>query len=108
MNKFWNIHTLLVILIFFLIAAGCAKKQDIKAEEIRQRAARSFDDLKTEETGQVKSFFPNKDKKTDAGKQIKPEHLIETGKAAPGERPAWVDGDSAEYPSSFYSYRGVC
>ena len=102
MNKSWNIRTLLVILIFFLIAAGCAKRQDIKAEEIRQRAARSFDDLKTEETGQVKSFFPNKGKKTDAGKQVKPEHLIETGKAAPGERPAWVDGDSAEYPSSFY------
>ena len=102
MNKSWNIPALLFILFFFLIVTGCAKRQDIKAEEIRQRAARSFDDLKAEETGQAKSLSPNKSRKPDAGKHVKPDALIETGKAASGERPAWLDGDSAEYPSSFY------
>jgi len=86
-----------------LIVMGCATeaKKEIPTEEIRGRADRAFDDLKSEETG-VKTF--PKEERTATRKAPVPS-VKEKEKAAHivrGKRPDWVDGDSIQYPSSQY------
>jgi len=80
---------------------GCAGKKEIPADEIRGRADRAFDELRSEETG--KKAFPTEDK----GDTIRPSAQTDKGQrdtvqVKKGERPDWVDGDSIQYPSSQY------
>ena len=96
---------IILLAIFILILTGCAtKKQQTKipAQEIQGRANRAFDDLSTHETGQRRpSSF--KEKRNESPSQ---QHEVKSKPSAvrtkKGKRPDWVDGESSEYPSSFY------
>jgi len=81
-----------------ILAAGCAPKKQIPAEEIRGRADRAFEDLEKEEAG-------GKSTPEGGGSSVRPierpgkEPAVQVTK---GTRPDWVDGESIQYPSSQY------
>ncbi|MDX2440535.1 MAG: hypothetical protein QNK40_08280, partial [Desulfobacterales bacterium] len=106
MNQFWIQFKIAIILLAIpvLILTGCvADKQQtrISTEEIQGRANRSFDDLSAHETGQRRpsSFKENKEESPSQKHEVKPKPPVRTKK---GNRPDWVDGESSEYPASFY------
>ncbi len=106
MNQFWIQFKIAIILLAIpvLILTGCvADKQQtrISTEEIQGRANQSFDDLSAHETGQRRpsSFKENKEESPSQKHEVKPKPPVRTKK---GKRPAWVDGESSEYPASFY------
>lgn len=79
-------------LLLLLIVAGCATKEKIPTDAIRERADRAFDELKAEEGKGAtirSSAEPHKDRR-------------EAVQVSKGERPDWVDGESVQYPSSQY------
>jgi len=106
MNRLWIQLKLSIILlaIFVLILTGCAtdKQQTrIPAQEIQGRANRAFDDLSAHETGQRRpsSFKEKRNESLSQQPEVKSKPTVRTKK---GKRPDWVDGESSEYPSSFY------
>ena len=106
MNQFWIQFKIAIILLAIpvLILTGCvADKQQtrISTEEIQGRANRSFDDLSAHETGQRRpsSFKETKKESPSQKHEVKPKPPVRTKK---GKRPDWVDGESSEYPASFY------
>ena len=87
----------LLVLILSLVMPGCASKQEIATEGIRERADRAFDDLRAEETGEKAP--PRERKRAPAQSDKKKGETVQVTK---GKRPDWIDGDSAQYPSSQY------
>ena len=107
MNQFWTSlkRAVLLLAVFALILAGCvAEKQQtkIKTGEIQNRANRSFDDLSAHETGQPRP--PSSEEKTSERVSPQPEvkPKLSSVRTRKGKRPDWVDGESSEYPPSFY------
>ncbi len=98
-------RTIILLAIPVLILAGCsADKQQtrIPAGEIQERANRSFDDLSAHETGQRRpsSFKEKSNESPSPQPEVKSKpSAVRTRK---GKRPDWVDGESSEYPTSFY------
>jgi hypothetical protein len=88
---------LLLVLILPLVMMGCASKQEIPAEEIRERADRAFDDLRAEETG---GKAPPRERKKPSVKSDRKKR--EAVRVTKGKRPDWIDGESIQYPSSRY------
>ncbi len=88
---------LLLGLILPLVMMGCASKQEIPAEAIRERADRAFDDLRAEETGEKAP--PRERKKPSVQSDSKKREAVRVTK---GKRPDWIDGESIQYPSSRY------
>ncbi|MEE8300671.1 MAG: LPP20 family lipoprotein, partial [Desulfatiglandales bacterium] len=88
---------LLLVLILPLVMIGCASKQEIPAEAIRERADRAFDDLRAEETGEKAP--PRERKKPSVQSDRKKREAVRVTK---GKRPDWIDGESIQYPSSRY------
>jgi hypothetical protein len=79
-------------LILLLMTAGCASKEKVSTEGIRERADRAFDELRAEEgKGDVIRPSAQSDKQGREAVQV-----------TKGKRPDWVDGDSIQYPSSQY------
>jgi hypothetical protein len=96
---------ILLLVIPALILPGCApgkKQTKIPAQEIQERADRAFDDLSAQETGQRKpsSFKEKRNESLSQKQEVKPEPSAV--RARKGKRPDWVDGESSEYPASFY------
>ena len=91
-----------LVLIFAIMAAGCAhKKQEIPADEIRGRADRAFDELQKEETG--KGGSPEADRSSTRPLERPQQEQGGAVQVAKGAtRPDWVDGQSVQYPSSQY------
>ncbi len=79
-------------LILLLMTAGCASKEKVSTEGIRERADRAFDELRAEE-GKGDVIRPS----AQSDKQQR-----EVVQVTKGKRPDWVDGDSIQYPSSQY------
>jgi hypothetical protein len=76
------------------MVAGCASKPPeptIPTEEIRERADRAFEDVKSEETKDKGSPRPSAQSDTQQR---------DTVQVTKGKRPEWVDGESIQYPSS--------
>ena len=97
---------MMLLAIFILTLTGCATQKQqtrIPAGEIQNRANRSFDDLSAHETGQRR---PSSDVKEKRNESLSPQPEIKSKPSAvrtrKGKRPDWVDGESSEYPSSFY------
>lgn len=88
---------LLLVLILPLVMIGCASKQEIPTEAIRERADRAFDDLRAEETGE--KALPRERKKPSVQSDRKKREAVRVTK---GKRPDWIDGESIQYPSSRY------
>jgi hypothetical protein len=88
---------LLLVLILPLVMIGCASKQEIPTEAIRERADRAFDDLRAEETGEKAP--PRERKKPSVQSDRKKREAVRVTK---GKRPDWIDGESIQYPSSRY------
>ena len=88
---------LLLVLILPLMMIGCASKQEIPTEAIRERADRAFDDLRAEETGEKAP--PRERKKPSVQSDRKKREAVRVTK---GKRPDWIDGESIQYPSSRY------
>ncbi len=88
---------LLLVLILPLVMIGCASKQEIPAEAIRERADRAFDDLRAEETGGKAP--PRERKKPSVQSDRKKREAVRVTK---GKKPDWIDGESIQYPSSRY------
>ena len=96
---------MILIAIPALILPGCTpgkKQTKIPAQEIQGRADRAFEDLSAQETGQRKpsSFKEKRNEGLSQKQEVKPEPSAV--RARKGKRPDWVDGESSEYPSSFY------
>ncbi|MBT8374196.1 MAG: LPP20 family lipoprotein [Deltaproteobacteria bacterium] len=107
MNRLFTQIKLAIILLAIpvFILTGCvAEKQQtkIKTGEIRNRANRSFDDLSAHETGQPRP--PSSEEKTNERVSPQPEvkQKLSSVPTRKGKRPDWVDGESSEYPPSFY------
>ncbi|MEA3436634.1 MAG: hypothetical protein U9R43_09230, partial [Thermodesulfobacteriota bacterium] len=107
MNRFWIKLKIAIILLVIplLVLTGCAadkQQTKIPAQEIQGRANRSFDDLSAHETGQRKpsSFKEKRNESLSQQPEVKPKPSAVRAKK--GRRPDWVDGESSEYPSSFY------
>ncbi len=86
----------LLFLGMFLIVTGCASKPPeprIPTEKIRERADRAFEDVKSEETKDKALSRPSAQSDTEQR---------DTVQVTKGKRPAWVNGDSIQYPSSKY------
>jgi len=86
----------LLFLGMFLIMTGCASKPPeprIPTEKIRERADRAFEDVKSEETKD--KALPRPSAQSDTEQR-------DTVQVTKGKRPAWVNGDSIQYPSSKY------
>ena len=86
----------LLFLGMFLIVTGCASKPPeprIPTEKIRERADRAFEDVKSEETKD--KALPRPSAQSDTEQR-------DTVQVTKGKRPAWVNGDSIQYPSSKY------
>ncbi len=88
---------LLLVLILPLVMIGCASKQEMPTEAIRERADRAFDDLRAEETGGKAP--PRERKKPSVQSDRKKREAVRVTK---GKRPDWIDGESIQYPSSRY------
>ena len=106
MNRFWRqmrIVFLLFSILALLIAAGCVKRPGIPVEEIREKADRAFDDLKTEETGRTRIDFPEERGKewTEQSGRFD-ERRKGSARVITGKKPDWVNGESVRYPSSLY------
>lgn len=82
----------LLCTILLLVVSGCASKEKVATQGIRERADRAFEDLRAEEHGRepVRSS-------TDSHREQR-----ETVQVTKGERPDWVDAESVQYPSSRY------
>lgn len=94
--------TVLCFSILSFIIAGCATEQPrIPAEEIRERANRAFDELKVEEVRDSASPLETRREDRRPFPEPEPRGPVQI-KITTGERPDWVDGDSARYPSSRY------
>ncbi|MDY6791575.1 MAG: LPP20 family lipoprotein [Thermodesulfobacteriota bacterium] len=96
---------MLLLAAFVLILAGCAaqKKQTrIPTEEIQNRANRSFDDLSAHETGQRRPSAGKEERYERSSPPAEIKAKPSAVRARKGKRPDWVDGESSEYPSSFY------
>jgi len=94
---------LLAIPVFILTGCVAEKQQTkIKTGEIQNRANRSFDDLSAHETGQPRP--PSSEEKTNERVSPQPEvkPKLSAVRTRKGKRPDWVDGESSEYPPSFY------
>ena len=91
--------------IFVLLLTGCVtdkQQAKIPAQEIQGRANRSFDDLSAHETGQRKPLS-SKEKRTEGvAQQPEVKSKPSAVRTKKGKRPDWVDGESSEYPASFY------
>lgn len=86
--------------ILWFIMAGCATQQPrIPAEEIRERASQAFDALAVEEARHDAS--PRESTREDRRRSPEPEPRRPV-QITKGERPDWVNGESARYPSSRY------
>ena len=85
-------YYLLALLILALAVAGCASKERISTEGIRERANRAFEDLRSEERGRD-IVRPSTESDTVQAEAVQ---VME------GERPDWVDGESSQYPSPEY------
>ncbi len=86
----------LLFLGMFLIVTGCASKPPeprLPTEKIRERADRAFEDVKSEETKD--KALPRPSAQSDTEQR-------DTVQVTKGKRPAWVNGDSIQYPSSKY------
>jgi len=97
--------TIMLLAIFTLILTGCAADKQqarIPAQEIQGRADRAFDDLSAHETGQRKpsSFKEKRNESPSQQHEVKPK--LSAVRTKKGKRPDWVDGESSEYPVSFY------
>jgi hypothetical protein len=88
---------LLLVLILPLVMIGCASKQELPTEGIRERADRAFDDLRAEETGEKAP--PREGKRTSVQSDKEKREAVQVTK---GKRPDWIDGESIQYPSSRY------
>lgn len=88
---------LLLVLILPFLMIGCASKQEIPAEAIRERTDRAFDDLRAEETGE--KALPRERKKPSVQSDRKKREAVRVTK---GKKPDWIDGESIQYPSSRY------
>jgi hypothetical protein len=101
MRRSGNYLILFCLLSFIVIGCATEAKKEIPTEEIRGRADRAFDDLKSEETG-VKTF----PKEERAGTREAPVPSVKdnekAGHIVRGKRPDWVDSESIQYPSSQY------
>jgi len=107
MNRLWIQLKLSIILIAIplLILTGCATKKQqtrIPAQDIQGRANRAFDDLSAHETGQRRpsSFKEKRNESLSPQPEVKSKPSAVRTKR--GKRPDWVDGESSEYPTSFY------
>jgi LPP20 lipoprotein len=107
MNQFWIQFKIAIILLAIpvLIVTGCvADKQQtrISTEEIQGRAHRSFDDLSAHETGQPRPPSPEEKRNERVSPQPEVKSKLSAVRTRKGKRPDWVDGESSEYPASFY------
>ncbi|MBC8458187.1 MAG: LPP20 family lipoprotein [Deltaproteobacteria bacterium] len=86
----------LLFLGMVFMVTGCASKPPeprIPTEKIRERADRAFEDVKSEETKD--KALPRPSAQSDTEQR-------DTVQVTKGKRPAWVNGDSIQYPSSKY------
>jgi hypothetical protein len=88
---------LLLVLILALVMIGCASKQELPTEAIRERADQAFDDLRAEEIGEKAP--PQEGKKASVQSDKEKREAVQVTK---GKRPDWIDGESIQYPSSRY------
>jgi len=107
MNRLWIQLKLSIILLAIpvLMLTGCAtdkQQTKIPAKEIQGRANRAFDDLSAHETGQRRppSFKEKRNESLTQQPEVKSK--LSSVRTKKGKRPDWVDGESSEYPSSFY------
>jgi hypothetical protein len=101
MRRSGNYLIIFCFLCFIVIGCATEAKKEIPTEEIRGRADRAFDELKSEETG-VKT---SKKEERSATRKAPVSSVEEKEKGVHivrGEKPDWVDGDSIQYPSSQY------
>ena len=88
------------VFLLSLMIAGCAAQQPrIPAEEIRGRANRAFDELKAEEARHGAVPRETKREGVKGSSDTKPKGIV---KVTQGKKPDWVNGESAQYPSSEY------
>jgi hypothetical protein len=106
MNRFWiQLKRAIMLLTIPILITGCvADKQQTKipAEEIQGRADRAFDDLSAHETGQRKPSSFKEKRNESLAQQPEEKPKPSTVRTRKGKRPDWIDGESSEYPPSFY------
>ena len=94
-------YCVLLFLVLFLMMPGCASKEKVPAEEIRGRADRAFDELRREERQKNTSHAEAKEDRIRPSAQSDREQR-DTVQVKKGKRPAWVEGDSIQYPATRY------
>jgi hypothetical protein len=99
-----KIAIILLTLPGFILTGCVAEKQQTKIPtgEIQNRANRSFDDLSAHETGQRRPLSSKEKTNERVSPQPEVKPKLSKVRARKGKRPDWVDGESSEYPSSFY------
>ncbi|KAF5434752.1 LPP20 lipoprotein [Candidatus Methanophagaceae archaeon] len=107
MNRFWiQLKRAIILLVIpVLILAGCAtdkQQTKIPAQEIQGRANQAFDDLSAHETGQRRPSSIKEKRNENVSQQPEVKSKQSAVRTKKGKRPDWVDGESSEYPSSFY------
>lgn len=94
-------QAMFVVLISFLLVLGCATEQRIPADDIRERADRSFDELRAEERGA--KAVPREPRRQPTKPSVQSEKVrAEAVAVQKGKRPDWVHGESIQYPSAQY------
>jgi hypothetical protein len=91
----------LAFLIVSFMITGCASKQEIPTDDIRERADRAFGELRAEEAG-IKVPPKEETRETMRSSAQSGEEQADTVVVQKGKKPDWVDGESIQYPSSHY------
>lgn len=90
-----------VFSLVFIIGIGCASKNGLQTDAIRERSDKLFDELRAEE-GQKKPSSTETQKDRSSRSAPSSEKPEDTVRIQTGERPEWVDGYSTLYPDSRY------